>query len=174
MHCSNQPNKCTAVEKGIYVPKIISNSCLYVYFAGSLSWWQDSLAVWEMRALRGLETARVLPGLRPVTLPPQLLSSQCCPGRWSCALTSAKATAKQQHLTTLGRALSQHRAVYTAHTWSPVIRGLHVTSQRWWATYHGGGETSDHLHCWNKDRTLAGIHVVTKHDEWFQRSLSLL
>ena len=78
-----------------------------------------------MRALRGLETARVLPGLRPVTLPPQLLSSQCSPGRWSCALTSAKATAKQQHLTTLGRALSQHRAVYTAHTWSPVLRGLH-------------------------------------------------
>ena len=59
-------------------------------------------------------------------------------------------------------------------TRAPGITWLHVTSQRWWATYHGGGETSDHLHCWNKDRTLAGIHVVTKHDEWFQRSLSLL
>ena len=69
--------------------------------------------------------------LGPVTLPPQRL-----PG-----LTSAKATGATKAAT-----LDNTRGNTGLTHLTPGGRGLHVT-RRDKATYHCGGETSEHLHC---------------------------
>ena len=101
---------------------------IQMYFAGSWSWWQDSLDVWEMRSTAMAGDSPVLPGLAGTsyTLPLPSVAPGAGAVHWRQPRPSKAAT-----LDNTGRAQPTQSCLHGAHTWSP-WPGDHMSLMGWW------------------------------------------